>query len=304
MRIPKILQIIRFHIVAGGALAFLLGAVLGNVAGGSFDFVRVGLLYVVVFLGDLSTHFSNDYFDVEVDQLGGRRKFFSGSRILVSYPNLRFLARSVSVSLLVLSDVVAALLVVFFGLPAELLVIAVGANFLGWFYSAPPVRLISRGLGEVVVAVVAGLAIPGVGYLTVRGQFDWLFACFVVPFTLYGLMLSLSLGAPDREIDLKGGKLNFVARKGERSVFVVVLAAVCVASLGFFVCAWLRVFVVVDFWVVFLFSLVPLLAGVVGFVGVLQKRNVSVLSGLNIVSLFLFNALMVVYLLFTVFAAA
>ena len=55
---------------------------------------------------------------------------------------------------------------------------------------------------------------------------------------------------------------------------------------------------------VFLFSLVPLLAGVVGFVGVLQKRNVSVLSGLNIVSLFLFNALMVVYLLFTVFAAA
>ena len=297
MRIPKILQIIRFHIVIGGALAFLLGALLASVNGGRFDFVWVGLVYLVVFLGDLSTHYSNDYSDVEVDQLGERRKFFSGSHILVSYPNLRFLARSVSVSLLVLSDVVAALLVVFFGLPAELLVIAVGANFLGWFYSAPPVRLISRGLGEIVVAVVAGLAIPAVGYLAVRGSFDWLFACFAVPFVLYGLMLSLSLGVPDRELDLKGGKRNFAVRRGELGVFVVILVGTCLASLTFFVFAWLRVFVAVDFWVVFLFSLVPLIAGVAGLTGVLQKRNVSVLSGVNIASLFLLNALMVIYLL-------
>ncbi len=303
MRIPKILQIIRFHIVAGGALAFLLGALLATVGGAGFDFVRVGLVYLVVFFGDLSTHFSNDYFDVDVDLFGGQRKFFSGSRILVSYPSLRSLAWSVSIALMVLSDAVAALLVVFFGLPAELLVIAVGANFLGWFYSAPPVRLISRGLGEVVVAVVVGLAIPGVGYLAVRGSFDWLFACFVVPFVLYGLMLSLSLGAPDREIDLRGGKRNFVVRKGERSVFGVVLAGTCLASLGFVVCALLGLFVVVDFWVVFLFSLVPLLAGVVGFVGVFRERSVLFFSGLNTVSLFLFNALMVVYLLFAVLLA-
>jgi 1,4-dihydroxy-2-naphthoate polyprenyltransferase len=304
MRITKILLIIRFHIVAGGALAFLLGALLANVAGGSFDFMRVGLVYLVVFLGDLSTHYSNDYFDVEVDQLGERRKFFSGSRILVSYPNLRFLAKSVSVSLLVLSDVVAALLVVFFGLPAELLVIAVGANFLGWFYSAPPMRLISRGLGEIVVAVVAGLVIPAVGYLAVCGSFDWLFAFFAVPFVLYGLMLSLSLGVPDRELDLKSGKRNFAVRRGELGVFVVIQAGTCLASLTFFVFAWLRVFVVIDFWLVFLFSLVPLIAGVAGLTGVLQKRNVSVLSGVNIASLFLLNALMVIYLLFAVFVAA
>lgn len=304
MRIPKILQIIRFHIVAGGLLAFLLGALLGNMGGGSFDFLRVGLVYLVVFLGDLSTHYSNDYFDVEVDQHIGQRKFFSGSRILVSNPRLRSLAWSISVALLFLSDVVAALLVVFMGFPVELLVIAVGANFLGWFYSAPPVRLISRGLGEAVVAVVAGFAIPAVGYLAVRGQFDFLFACFVVPFVLYGLVLSLSLGAPDREIDLKGGKQNFVVRKGERRLFVVVLVATCLASVAFFVYAWLGLFVVVDFWVVFLFSLAPLLAGVAGLVGALRKRKVPLFSGLNIVSLFLFIVLMIVYLLFAVLNAA
>jgi len=284
-------------------LAFLLGALLATVVGGSFDFLRVGLVYLVVFFGDLSTHFSNDYFDVEVDQFGGTQKFFSGSSILVYYPSLRYFARSVSILLLVLSNVVAACLVFFLGAPVELLIIALGANFLGWFYSAPPLRLISRGLGEVVVAVVVGLAIPGVGYLAVWGKFDWLFACFVVPFVLYGSMLSLSLGVSDREVDLKGGKRNFVVRRGERGVFMVVLAGTFVASVAFFVFASLGLFVFVDFWMIFLFSLVPLLAGVVSFVGVFKKKALSVLGILNIVSLFLFNALMVLYLLFVILMA-
>ena len=59
---------------------------------------------------------------------------------------------------------------------------------------------------------------------------------------------------------------------------------------------------VVDFWVVFLFSLVPLLTGVAGFIGVHRKRSVARFSALNIVSLFLFNAFIIAYLLYVVFA--
>lgn len=302
MGVPAIFRMIRFHIVAGGFLAFLLGALLATADGSSFDFLRVGLVYLVVFLGDLSTHFSNDYYDVDVDKFGGHKKFFSGSQILVSYPSLRPLAWSVAVSFMIASNVVAMFLVVFFGLPLELLVIALGANFLGWVYSAPPARLISRGVGEVVVAMVAGLAIPGVGYLAVRGSFDWLFACFIIPFFLYGLMLSLSLGVPDRKVDQKGGKRNLVVRRGERSVFGVILVGTCVASSAFFACAYFGLFLGVDFWAVFLFSLAPLVAGIVGLIGILRTRNVSVLGGLNIASLFLFNALMVAYLMFIALA--
>jgi 1,4-dihydroxy-2-naphthoate octaprenyltransferase len=110
-------------------------------------------------------------------------------------------------------------------------------------------------------------------------------------------MLSLSLQAPDVEIDRKGGKRTLAVRKGERSVFSVVLALAVSASLTFFVYSWFLTSAVVDIAVVGLFSIVPLIAGIVGFAGVFQKRAVNRFSALNVASLFVFNMLMIVYLL-------
>ena len=296
MSIPKILKIIRLHIVAGGILAFSLGALLAVADGGNFNPAHDALFYVVVLLGDLSTHYSNDYFDVEVDKYVEQKKFFSGSTILVTNPKLRPLSRCISISLMTLSNILAAAIVLFLGAPIEFLIVALGANFLGWAYSAPPFRLISRGLGEVAVAVVTGFAIPGVGYLAVKGQFDPLFAYFAVPFIMYGLILSLSLGAPDRAIDQKGGKRNLVVRKGERAVFSVILVMALLAAVAFCFYAWQIPQATFNLGIVALFSVAPLTAALVGFVRVAQKKAVNFLSTLNIASLFLFNVLMVAYL--------
>jgi 1,4-dihydroxy-2-naphthoate octaprenyltransferase len=254
-------------------------------------------------LGDISTHYSNDYFDVEVDRYIERKKFFAGSNILVSNPNLRSLSKSISISLLVSSNLLAVGMALFVGAPIEFFIVILGASLVGWFYSAPPLRLISRGFGEVAVACVTGFAIPALGYLAVRGQFDSLFAYFAVPFVMYGLILSLSLGVPDVEVDRKGGKRSLAVRKGERGVFLLILALAASATLAFFVYCWLVTFAVVDVEVVALFSIVPLIAGLVGFVGVFQKRSVNRFSALNVASLFVFNALMVAYLLAIVLAA-
>jgi 1,4-dihydroxy-2-naphthoate polyprenyltransferase len=287
MSIPKILKIIRVHIVVGGVLAFSLGALLAVADGGSFEPARFVLGYLVVLLGDLSTHYSNDYFDVEVDKYIKRKKFFAGSGILVGNPGLRPLSRRISLSLLAFSNILAVVLVLFLGAPLEFFFVILGADLVGWFYSAPPLRLTSRGFGELAVACVTGFAIPGLGYLAIRGQFDPLFFCFAVPFVMYGLMLSLSLEAPDAEVD----------RKGARSVFSLVFALAVAAAVAFFVYDWFIASEVVDFGVVFLFSLAPLAAGLLGFAGVLRKQEVIRFSGLNVGSLFVFNMLMVVYLL-------
>jgi 1,4-dihydroxy-2-naphthoate octaprenyltransferase len=278
-------------------LAFSLGALLAAANGGNLDPARVVLCYAVVFLGDLSTHYSNDYFDVEVDKYVGHKKFFTGSTILVTHPKLRPLSKSISLSLLAFSNVLAATLVLFYGVPMEFLVITLAANFLGWVYSAPPFRLISRGLGEIIVAVVTGFAIPGVGYLAVRGQFDPLFAYFAVPFMMYGLILSLSLEAPDLDIDRKGGKRNLVVRKGESNVFAAITALAFSATVAFFVYAWQIAPTTLNLGIVALFSIAPLAAGVLGFVSVLRNKSVNRFSTLNIASLFLFNILMVAYLI-------
>jgi 1,4-dihydroxy-2-naphthoate octaprenyltransferase len=297
MGIPKILRIIRIHIVVGGALAFSLGALLAVVGGGSFDLARVVLGYTVVLLGDLSSHYSNDYFDVEVDRYIEQKKFFAGSTILVSNPNLRSLSRSISISLLAFSNLLAVVLVLFLGAPIEFFVVILGAGLVGWFYSAPPLRLTSRGFGEIAVACVTGFAIPALGYLTVRGQFDPLFVYFAVPFVMYGFMLSLSFEVPDVEVDRKGGKRNLAVRKGERSVFFLILALAVSATLAFFIYSWFITSAVVDFGVVALFSITPLIGGLLGFVCVFQKRGVKRFSALNVTSLFVFNMLMIAYLL-------
>jgi 1,4-dihydroxy-2-naphthoate octaprenyltransferase len=301
MNILNLLKIIRLHIVTGGFLAFSLGTFLAIVGGGSFDPARFVLGYVVVFLADLSTHYGNDYFDVEVDKYVEKKKFFAGSGILVNNPDLRLLSKFISLALLVGSNVLATMIVVFLGFPIEFFIVILGASLVGWFYSAPPVRLISRGFGEIAVAFVTGFAIPGLGYLTIRDQFGPLFVHFVIPFILYGLTLSLSLHAPDVEVDRRGKKRNLAVRLGQRCSFFLILVMVFSATLTFCIYAFQDAFLIVNFDLIALFSVIPLLTGLIGFVSFFQKK-VNYLSALNIAALFAFNIFMIVYLLFLVLA--
>jgi 1,4-dihydroxy-2-naphthoate polyprenyltransferase len=293
--VASILKIIRPYIVVGGVLAFLLGALLAVAGGGTIDLTRFAMFYMIVFFGDLSTHYSNDYFDVQVDKHAKKRKFFSGSNILVNNPTFRPIARTISITFLILSIVLASFAVLFRIGPIELLLITLAANFLGWFYSAPPIRLASRGLGEVAIALAVGIAIPALGYLSVNGWFDFGFGYFVLPFMLYGFMLGLSLEAPDIEFDWKGGKRSIGVRKGERFVFGLVLAVTMAASLLFLFYAW-QVAGVIDFRLVTAFSILPLTAGLFGVARVFQNSTVNQVSTVNVVSLFLFNILMITYL--------
>jgi 1,4-dihydroxy-2-naphthoate octaprenyltransferase len=296
----KILRIIRLHIVLGGFLAFSLGALLAVASGGTFNPILFLLMYVVMLFGDLSTHYSNDYFDVEVDSRIEAKKFFAGSNLLVSHPELRPAAKSISITLLAASSILAFLIVFFLGAPIEFLIIALAENLAGWAYSAPPLRLTSRGFGEAAVACVTGFAIPGIGYLAVRGHFDPVFLLLAVPFVMYGLILSLSLEAPDIELDRKGGKRNLPVRGGRRTVFLIILALAVSATSAFLVYVWQFTSAVIDFRAPLLFSVVPLAMALLGFVRVaFQQKKANFSSALNVAALFLFNMLMIAYLLIT-----
>ena len=300
-QVPPIFRVVRVHIVIGGFLAFLLGALLAFVNGGAFNPWQIILFYAIVLFGDLSTHYSNDYFDVNVDKNITKRKFFSGSRILVNHPALLPLARQISITFFALSNVLALLAVIFWAAPIELLVVALGANFLGWAYSAPPLRLISRGLGELAIAVATGFAIPAVGYLSVKGQFDPAFLFLALPFILYGYILSLSLETPDVEVDRKGGKNNIAVRRGGYAVLVVMLVAVVTAMLMFVFYAWQTVISIIDLRWVVAFSAVPLATGVWGIINMVFKKKIEPACTANIFALFIFNLLMVSYLIIVAF---
>ena len=290
-----ILRIIHPHIVAGGILAYSLGVLLALVEGGTLNPLLIALGYGVVFLGDLSTHFGNDYFDVEMDAQIKTKKFFSNTKILVNNPQLRPLAKSVSLTLLALSIILSAVVVIFFGVPIEFFVIALAANLLGWAYSAPPLRLVSRGLGELIIAVATGFIIPSIGYLLVKGQLDPIFVSLSMPFMLYGLFLSLNLEAPEIESDQKGQKGTLAVRIGKRNVFIVVLVIPLFATLTFLALFLQLSSNVLDLKTLFLFSLIPVTASIIGFVTFFQRRELNRFSTLNICSLFLLIIFLNVY---------
>jgi len=222
-----LLRVIRLPILLGGALGYGLGAMLGLSGGGVFNPILLIVSYAVVALGDLSTHFSNDYFDVELDR-SAPRKIFGGSNLLVGRTDLLLPALSVA-KILSLSSLALAGLAVALGVSPLIFPLALASNILGWLYSLPPFRLAYRGLGEAAIAVGTGFGVPAAGYLTVRGSIDTGFTLFSYALVLYGFVLGLSLELPDMEADRAGGKMNLVARLGWRTCLRLALL-LCLVS--------------------------------------------------------------------------
>lgn len=97
--------------------------------------------------------------------------------------------------------------------PGLLLIGAVGL-FIGWAYSAPPLRLSARGLGELSVGLGFGLVIPlGTAYVQL-GRFDIATLWAGLPFAfLIALVLYINQ-FPDLSADAASGKRNWVVRLG------------------------------------------------------------------------------------------
>ena len=97
-----------------------------------------------------------------------------------------------------------------------LLAIGVAGLFIGWGYSAPPLKLNSRGLGELCVATGFLLIVIGADYVQ-RHAFA---ALPVVAGASYALLVTNLLYInqfPDRAADLLAGKRHWVARLGPQA---------------------------------------------------------------------------------------
>lgn len=95
-----------------------------------------------------------------------------------------------------------------------LLLIGLAGTFISWSYSAPPLSLNSRGLGELCIATAFGLLIIVGADHVQRGEFSLFPLLLAVP---YGLLTSNLLYInqfPDREADEKAGKHHLVVRLG------------------------------------------------------------------------------------------
>ncbi len=277
-------KIIRPHIVVGGFLGYCLGVLLALVMGGEISPGKFFLGYGIIFFGDLSTHFSNDFYDVKINK-DTPVKPFGGSNILSTYHEVKPIAIKLALILSTVSILTAFILVYLFDFQPLIVIITLLTNLFGWFYSAPPIQLNTRRLGEVTIAIGTGFSIPTIGFLATGGKINLTFLVFTVPFMLYGFILSLSLELPDLEVDKDHGRNNLVVLMGRRKTTFLILLTTILASIFFFALALLDF---TKFWFLPFLSLLPVISGVKGYsLTSVEQADANYISRINISFLFI-----------------
>ncbi len=205
----------RPQFLLGGVVFHALGAAVAAYRGAAVDVVRFIVAQLVVTATQLGTHYANDFFDLEADR-GNRTptRWSGGSRVLPAglLPPEAALAAAAALYG-VASGLVIALAV---SLPERPFILPLGVVMIGlaWFYSAPPLRLCARGLGEITTAVVVTLCVPLWGAYLPAGRLDsmlpWVIA---LPFALQLAML-VAIEFPDAAGDVLAGKRTLVVRRG------------------------------------------------------------------------------------------
>ncbi len=226
--------------LGGGFILFGLGAVIAAFHGHAIDVRRYVLGQGAVTAFQLMTHYANDYFDFAADQANlTPTRWSGGSRVLVAGELPRKVALIAAVVLAAIGIAISAVLVADAGL--SIVPTLVGMAALAWMYSAPPVRLCARGLGEVTTAIVVTGLVPWLAFTLqapdLRGASDLLLA--IAPLAVLQVAMLVAIEFPDADGDGATGKRTLVVRLGaERSaklyVMLLTLAYLCLPIAALF----------------------------------------------------------------------
>lgn len=218
-------------------LASLVPALLGLATAYAGDVRLSWVQAVLIVMGAVVVHAGanvlNDYYDAQngTDEQNRERlyPFTGGSRFIQNGVLSKGQTARFGALLLGIGALLGILLLAQSG--TGLLYIGLVGMIIAWAYSAPPLALNSRGLGELCIAIAFGLLIVGGADYVQRGAFDMLPWLVAVP---YGLLTSSLLYInqfPDRKADELAGKHHLVVRLGARRARWGYLALVLAANL-------------------------------------------------------------------------
>ena len=206
----------------------------------------------------------NDYYDSlnGTDDLNQERvfPFTGGSRFIQNNVLSRKHTFIYGIGLLLVVMIIGTYLIAHSGI--MLFWLGVFGMLLGWGYSAPPLSLNSRGLGE--LSVLAGFGLLPLGtYLVQTGTLSATLLLVSLPIGLLTANLLYINQFPDRNADIQARKLHWVARLSPQ---VARWGYVLIALL-----AWLILLALI------LTGLLPLLAGIALLPAILSFKAARIL---------------------------
>ncbi len=197
----------------GGFAGVALGAAVARWAGHPLALGTYLWAQLMVTAFHLMVHYANDYYDRESDALPGRRTQWSGGSGVLPAGDLPASVALVAAGVCAAIGLLAAAR---FALVGNTLVALLGLAIVlaAWSYSAPPLRLAARGLGELDTTLVVAILFPFVGYAAFAGTLSGPIAAVVLPcaFAIFVMMLCVEI--PDADVDAATGKHNLVVRWG------------------------------------------------------------------------------------------
>jgi 1,4-dihydroxy-2-naphthoate octaprenyltransferase len=214
----------------------LLGFATAVDGGAAFDWVRALVTLVLALLAHAGINVLNDY----CDHLNGTDAR-NTQRIYPFTGGSRFIQNGVLTPRQVLTFAAALFVATIAGGLWLLSVAGVGLFWIGlaglaigWAYSAAPLQLNSRGVGEVCVAAGFLLVVAGADYAQ-RGAFTSLPWLAGAPYALLVANILYINQFPDREADRASGKLHWVARLQPEAAawgygLILLLAALALAD--------------------------------------------------------------------------
>jgi len=233
LRPVHLVQALRLPFVTASVLPYLSGALL---APSPMRPLLLALGMIAVAGTHLSANVINDYADARsgVDALDPTSfSFFGGSKLIQQgiLPPRFFLLTGLALA--ALSAGAALLSALMLGHPVLFLFFLLVWS-MGWAYSCPPVAFVYRGLGELTIFVLFGLATFIGGYLLQTGQLTLAPILLGLPhgFLVAGILIANEV--PDAPDDAHAGKRTLVVRIGADYGFllyalVTVLAAAAIA---------------------------------------------------------------------------
>ncbi len=204
-------------------------------AHGAFDLVAAILTVVGASFVQLAINVSNDVFDSSQgadDANVTPTKFSGGSRViqygLVSFRQMATMATAFFIA----GGAIGLVLLALSGSPA-LLVIGVVGFIVGLGYTAPPAKLVYRGLGEIAVAVGFGpLMLLGAYVVQTRGALSWEPFVASIPIALLVALILYVNEIPDRRGDAHAGKRTLPVRFSRETIVLGYRVAVGAAYLA------------------------------------------------------------------------
>jgi 1,4-dihydroxy-2-naphthoate polyprenyltransferase len=213
----------RADFLPASLIPFLIGTFYAFNRGFSLSLPKLIFGLSGVIFAHLSANLLNDYYDYKSgadNQTPKVSSFFGGSRAIQDglFSDKEILRLSLLFLFLAFSCLLAVLILTF---DFTLLIFTVAALFLAVQYTAPPLKLAYRLMGEFTIFLLFGLGLVMGSFYLFSGVFDKGSFLIALPVSFLIAAVIISNQVPDFNSDIKVGKKNLLSFVGVDNTYIL-----------------------------------------------------------------------------------